>query len=222
MVAVAVAADVSRNVVELEMEEILVVAGIDVPLTGMPIVSTEVPLTGRVTVVFELMPAPVRLREAALMAALSVRVTAPLPKDKLLPETVKPCFQTIALEAASVTAAPATLLIVTPVPSWKRPLPTALAEPRLSVPSVKFRPPAPVLAPESVSVPAPILVIGPAKVTGPVRASEEPFVPVPTTFQVCAPAATSGAEMVMAPASVLTAMPLAELPGVSVRVPAVP
>ena len=90
------------------------------------------------------------------------------------------------------------------------------------MPSVKFRPPAPVLAPESVSVPAPILVIGPAKVTGPVRASEEPFVPVPTTFQVCAPAAMSGAERVIAPASVLTAMPLAELPGVSVRVPAVP
>ena len=202
--------------------EILAPNGMDVPATGMPDDSTEVLLSARVTRAFELKLASVKLRAPALMAALSVRVTAPLPKDRLLPETVKPCFQIIALEEASVTAAPATLLSVMPEPSWKRPLPRALAEPRLSVPSVKFRPPEPVLAPESVSVPAPILVIGPAKVTGPVRASEEPFVPVPTTFQVCAPAATSGAEMVIAPASVLTAMPLAELPGVSVRVPEVP
>ena len=206
----------------LETEEILVVAGIDVPLIGMPIESTEVPLSGRVTVVFELMPAPVRLRDAALIVALSVRVTAPLPKDRLLPETVKPCFQTIALAEASVTAEPATLFTVIPVPSLKRPLPTALAEPRFSVPSVKLSPPAPVLVPESVSVPTPILVIGPEKVTGPVRASEEPLAPVPTIFQVCAPAATSGAEIVMAPALSLTAIPLAELPGVSVSVPEAP
>ena len=222
LVAVAVAAEVRRKVVVLETEKTFVAAGMLAPVTGMPMVSTEVPLTGRVTVVFELMPAPVRLRDAALIVALSVRVTAPLPKDRLLPLTVKPCFQVMALLPVRVTAAPETLLTVTALPSWKRPLPTALAEPRFRVPSVKFRPPEPVLAPESVSVPTPVLVIGPAKATGPVRASEEPLAPVPTTLQVWAPAATSGAEMVIAPALSLTAMPLAELPGVSVSVPEVP
>ena len=222
MVAVAVAPDVRKKFVPLEIEKTLVAAGMPGPVTGMPMESTDVPLVGKTIVVLLEVAAPVRSSAVALIVAFSVRLTAPLPNDRLLPLTVKPCFQVIALAEARVIAVPATLLTVTALPSWKRPLPTALAEPRFRVPFVKFRPPEPVLAPESVRVPEPVLVIGPAKSTGPVRASEEPLAPVPTTLQVCAPAATSGAEMVIAPALSLTAMPLAELPGVSVSVPEVP
>ena len=117
-VAVAVVALVSRNAELLATEAILAPKGMFAPVTGMPADSTAVPPTGRITRTFELILASVRVSESALKVISSVRVTAPAPKDRLLPETVKPCFQTISLALASVTAVPATLRTVTPEPSW--------------------------------------------------------------------------------------------------------
>ena len=166
-------------------------------------------------------PPTVRVLAETVRTGMSRRVTAPAPRSSdWVPVKVKPWNHCIGFPVVSARAAPEVLLRVTPLETLKTPVPSAEALPKLSVPAVRLMPPLPLLAPESVSAPAPALVIGPAKLTEPESVSAE--APTPVTVQVWAPVATTGAERVTKPALSPTRMPLVELPGAMVRVPEEP
>ena len=166
-------------------------------------------------------PPTVRVLAETASVGISRSVTAPAPRSRdCVPVKVKPWNHCIGFPVVSARAAPEVLLRVTPLETLKTPVPSAEALPKLSVPAVRLMPPLPVLAPESVSAPAPALVIGPAKLTEPERVSEE--APTPVTVHVWAPVATTGAEILTAPPLSWTRMPFVELPGAMVSVPPVP
>ena len=153
------------------------------------------------------------------------RVATPVPKLRsLVPVKVKAPFQFASL-FAKMSADPEELSNVVRLPTVSSPAPRASAEPRLRVPAPIVTPPLPVFVPASVSVPAPVLRTGAPKLTLPVTFSEE--VPVPSTDQVWLAAppdveATSGAEIVTAPALAATTMPPEVLEGATVNAPPVP
>ena len=77
-----------------------------------------------------------------------------------MPVKVKPAFHSWVLLPVFTSTPPEVLLIVMPEPNFSGPVPKAEAVPMLTAPRAMLRPPAPVPAPESVSVPAPALVTG--------------------------------------------------------------
>ena len=137
--------------------------------------SAPAPVFVRLKLVPEMMPPTVRLPPLTVTVRLAPSATVPVPMFRsLVPVKAKSPFQLCVLLLVRVRLVPLVLSSVPPV-MVMLPLPGAVALFRFSVPALSVSPPPKVLAPESVSVPAPDL-LKPA--LEPARFAEITFVPL--------------------------------------------
>jgi len=121
-------------------------------------------------------PPSVKVPAVTVTVGSAPKVTAPVPKFKLLlPVKVKLPFQCPALLLVEVAMAAPEVLSMVPVVMVKVPVPKAAALLMSRVPAVKVTPPVKVLAPARVRVPAETVTVPEVVPTTPLRTS----VPLP-------------------------------------------